>query len=123
MFTDDGKLYLERFGGGTQGWQSFDYNAVHFIGLINVLNLKQGSGTGLGGSGFGQLGQEQLAWLQKDVKALSSSTPIVVFCSYSVFHLCRGRLAGTVPNSLDLVLLVLFITAYRKTHARDSSRS
>jgi len=81
VFTDDGKLYLERFGRGTQGqgWQSFDYNGVHFIGLINVLNLKQGSGTGLGGSGFGQLGQEQLAWLQKDVKGLSGSTPVVVF--------------------------------------------
>jgi 3',5'-cyclic AMP phosphodiesterase CpdA len=81
VFTDDGKLYFERFGAGThgQGWQSFDYNGVHFIGLINVLNLKQGSGTGLGGSGFGQLGQEQLAWLQKDVKGLSSSTPVVVF--------------------------------------------
>ena len=81
VFTDEGKLYLERFGRGTrgQGWQSFDYNGVHFIGLVNVLNLKQGSGTGLGGSGFGQLGQEQLAWLQQDVKGLSSSTPIVVF--------------------------------------------
>jgi 3',5'-cyclic AMP phosphodiesterase CpdA len=79
VFTDDGKLYLERFAAGTKGWQSFDYNGVHFIGLINVLNLKQGSGTGLGGSGFGQLGQEQLAWLQKDVKGLSGSTPIVVF--------------------------------------------
>jgi len=79
VFTDDGKLYLERFAAGKQVWQSFDYNGVHFIGLINVLNLKQGSGTGLGGSGFGQLGQEQLAWLQKDVKGLSGSTPIVVF--------------------------------------------
>ncbi|HSE17408.1 MAG TPA: metallophosphoesterase [Pyrinomonadaceae bacterium] len=81
VFTDEGKLYRERFGAGTQGqgWQSFDYNGVHFVGLINVLNLKQGSGTGLGGSGFGQLGQEQLAWLQKDVKGLSGSTPIVVF--------------------------------------------
>jgi 3',5'-cyclic AMP phosphodiesterase CpdA len=81
VFTDDGKLYLERFGRGTQGhgWQSFDYEGVHFIGLINVLNLKQGSGTGLGGTGFGQLGQDQLAWLERDVKGLSSSTPIVVF--------------------------------------------
>jgi 3',5'-cyclic AMP phosphodiesterase CpdA len=81
VFTDDGKLYLERFGRGTQGqgWQSFDYEGVHFIGLINVLNLKQGSGTGLGGTGFGQLGPEQLAWLEKDVKGVSSSTPIVVF--------------------------------------------
>jgi len=81
VFTDDGKLYLERFGRGTQGqgWQSFDYDGVHFIGLINVLNLKQGSGTGLGGTGFGQLGQDQLAWMERDVKGLSSSTPIVVF--------------------------------------------
>ena len=81
VFTDDGQLYRERFGRGTQGlgWQSFDYEGVHFVGLINVLNLKQGSGTGLGGSGFGQLGQEQLAWLKNDVKGLSSSTPVVVF--------------------------------------------
>jgi Icc protein len=59
VFSDDGNMYLERFGRGTQGkgWQSFDYNGVHFIGLINVLNLKQGSGTGLGGTGFGQLGR------------------------------------------------------------------
>jgi 3',5'-cyclic-AMP phosphodiesterase len=81
VFTDDGEMYLERFGRGTQGngWQSFDYKGVHFIGLINVLNLKQGTGTGLGGSGFGQLGQDQLTWLENDVKGLSSSTPIVVF--------------------------------------------
>ena len=81
VFSDDGSLFLERFGRGTQGkgWQSFDYEGVHFIGLINVLNLKQGSGTGLGGTGFGQLGEEQLAWLEKDVKGLTSSTPVVVF--------------------------------------------
>lgn len=81
VFTDDGKLYLERFGRGTQGqgWQSFDYQGVHFVGLVNVLNLKQGSGTGLGGSGFGQLGQDQLTWLKNDLKARSSSTPVVVF--------------------------------------------
>jgi 3',5'-cyclic AMP phosphodiesterase CpdA len=79
VFTDDGQLFRERFGHGTQGWQSFDYEGVHFVGLINVLNLKQGSGTGLGGSGFGQLGQEQLAWLKNDVKGLASSTPVVVF--------------------------------------------
>jgi 3',5'-cyclic-AMP phosphodiesterase len=81
VFTDEGQLYRERFAHGTQGqgWQSFDYEGVHFIGLVNVLNLKQGSGTGLGGSGFGQLGQDQLAWLKNDVKGLSSSTPVVVF--------------------------------------------
>ena len=37
----------------------------------------------------------------------------------------QGRVAPTIfiPASLDLVLLVLFIAAYRKTAAPDSSRS
>ena len=73
VLEDDGKAYLQRFGKGTQGagWQSFNHGGVHFIGLVNVLNLKAG--------GLGTLGDEQLKWLEQDVKALSSSTPIVVF--------------------------------------------
>ena len=75
--VDAGASYLERYGKGTQrgreggGWYSFDHSGVHFIGLVNVLNLKPG--------GLGFLGAEQLAWIERDVKPLSSSTPIVVF--------------------------------------------
>ena len=75
--ADTGASYLERYGKGTQktrdggGWYSFDHSGVHFIGLVNVLNLKAG--------GLGSLGPEQLAWLERDVKHLPSSTPIVVF--------------------------------------------
>ena len=73
VLEDDGKSYLQRFGKGTQGagWHSFDQGGVHFIGLVNVVNLKAG--------GLGTLGAEQLEWLEKDVKRLKSSTPIVVF--------------------------------------------
>ena len=73
VLGDDGKQYLERYGKGTKGggWYSFDKKGAHFIGLVNVLNLKAG--------GLGSLGQEQLEWLEDDVKSLSSSTPIVVF--------------------------------------------
>ena len=73
VLGDDGKEYLERYGKGTKGsgWYSFDQKGVHFIGLVNVLNLKAG--------GLGSLGHEQLEWLESDVKGLSSSTPIVVF--------------------------------------------
>jgi plastocyanin len=73
VLEDDGRSYLARFGKGTlgAGWQSFDRNGVHFIGLVNVVNLKAG--------GLGTLGAEQLEWLEKDVKRLTSSTPIVVF--------------------------------------------
>lgn len=75
--VDGGASYLERYGKGTQrgreggGWYSFDHSGVHFIGLVNVLNLKAG--------GLGSLGAEQLEWIERDVKHLSSSTPIVVF--------------------------------------------
>jgi len=34
VFSDDGKIYLERYGKGTQGqgWRSFDYQGVHLLG-------------------------------------------------------------------------------------------
>jgi 3',5'-cyclic AMP phosphodiesterase CpdA len=73
VFGDGGKEYLAHFGKGTQGggWRSFDHQGVHFIGLVNVLDFKS--------SGLGMLGSEQLEWLEDDVRARSSSTPIVVY--------------------------------------------
>ncbi|HEY2996889.1 MAG TPA: metallophosphoesterase [Methylomirabilota bacterium] len=74
VFLDGGKEYLGRYGQGTvggRGWQSFDYKGTHFVGLVNVLKYK--------GEGMGALGDEQLAWLAKDVEGLGTSTPIVVF--------------------------------------------
>jgi len=73
VLEDDGQQYRERYGKNTQGagWYSFDKTGVHFIGLVNVMNLKAG--------GLGTLGVEQLAWLDGDTKHLSKSTPIVVF--------------------------------------------
>jgi 3',5'-cyclic AMP phosphodiesterase CpdA len=71
---DEGvRLYQERYARNTKGtgWYSFDQNGVHFIGLVNVVNLKAG--------GLGTLGEEQLGWLEADLKGQSASTPIVVF--------------------------------------------
>jgi Icc protein len=73
VLNDNGEMFHQRFGKGTQGdgWYSFDQKGAHFIGLVNVLNLKAG--------GLGSLGNDQLEWLKKDVAKLKSSTPIVVF--------------------------------------------
>jgi 3',5'-cyclic AMP phosphodiesterase CpdA len=73
VLNDDGAQYRERYGKGTHGdgWYSFDQKGVHFIGLVNVMNLKAG--------GLGNLGKDQLEWVEDDVKKLKSSTPIVVF--------------------------------------------
>jgi len=73
VLNDDGKMFRERYAKSAKGsgWYSFDKNGVHFIGLVNVMNLKAG--------GLGTLGNEQLEWLEDDVMHLKSSTPIVVF--------------------------------------------
>src|ERR1700688_1612203 len=73
IIDPDIKLYKERYGRGTKGsgYYSFDANGVHFMGLVNVANLK--------GGGMGSLGDEQLAWIEADLKGRSASTPIVVF--------------------------------------------
>jgi 3',5'-cyclic-AMP phosphodiesterase len=73
VIDEEVKLYRERYGRGTKGagWYSFDAEGVHFIGLVNVIDLKAG--------GLGNIGDEQLAWLANDLQRRSSSTPIVVF--------------------------------------------
>ena len=75
VIGDDGKAFFDRFsksaGGNAKGWYSFDQGGVHFIALVNVLGFKAG--------GYGHLGEEQLAWLEADVKSLAASTPVVVF--------------------------------------------
>jgi 3',5'-cyclic AMP phosphodiesterase CpdA len=73
-FVDpDQKIYRERYGRGTKGagYYSFDAEGVHFLGLVNVVDLKAG--------GLGNLGAEQLEWIENDLKGRPASTPIVVF--------------------------------------------
>jgi len=73
IFTDNAKLYLDRFGHGAQGlgWHSFDHKGVHYVGLVNVADLKPG--------GLGALGREQLDWLRKDLEGRTDSTPVVLY--------------------------------------------
>ena len=73
FFSDDGSQYLERFGNGTAGagWHSYTHKGVHFVGLVNVASVKPG--------GLGVIGREQLDWFKKDLEAVGSSTPVVVY--------------------------------------------
>ena len=70
---DSGAEFFKRFGLGSsgKGYYSFDYKGTHCLGLVNVLDFKPG--------GMTTLGDEQLEWVEKDLKHLSSSTPILVF--------------------------------------------
>ena len=76
--TDDaGQKYRQFFGAGTQGdgWFSLDHRGVHFVGLVNTINLHE----------LGHLGGEQIAWLERDLKSVSSETPLVVFSHMPLF--------------------------------------
>ena len=102
VLEDDGKSFLNRFGKGTQGagWHSFDQGGVHFIGLVNVVNLKAG--------GLGTIGDEQLEWLEKDVKGLKSSTPIVVFAHIPLWSVYPEWGWGTDDSARALSYLKRF---------------
>src|SRR6185312_5422402 len=102
VLEDDGKQYLERYAKGAKGagWYSFDKQGVHFIGLVNVLNLKAG--------GLGNLGAEQLAWLKDDVRHLKHSTPIVVFAHIPLWSVYPDWGWGTDDAAQALALLKPF---------------
>jgi Icc protein len=98
----DGKEYLGRYGRGTQGtgWHSFDKKGVHFVGLVNVMNLKAG--------GLGSLGGEQLDWVKKDLEPLSPSTPVVVFAHIPLWSVYPEWGWGTDDSAQALALLKRF---------------
>jgi Icc protein len=100
--TDNGKLYLERYGKGTKGdgWYSFDSHGVHFIGLVNALVQVDG--------GLGVLGADQLKWLEDDLKGYSNSTPIVVFAHIPLWAVYPQWGWGTKDSEQALALLKRF---------------
>jgi len=102
ILNDDGKQYRERFAKNSNGagWYSFDKGGVHFIGLVNVQNLKAG--------GLGSLGHDQLEWMEKDVKHLSKNTPIVVFAHIPLWSVYPEWGWGTEDSAQALGYLKRF---------------
>jgi 3',5'-cyclic AMP phosphodiesterase CpdA len=96
------KLYRERYARAAKGagWYSFDANGVHFIGLNNVVDLKAG--------GLGNLGADQLEWLENDVKSRSASTPIVVFAHIPLWTVYQDWGWGTDDSAQALSYLKRF---------------
>jgi 3',5'-cyclic AMP phosphodiesterase CpdA len=97
-----GQAYMARYGKQAQGqgWYSFDQNGVHFIGLVNVVNLKAG--------GLGNLGGEQLAWLEQDLKNRPDSQPIVVFAHIPLWTIYPQWGWGTEDSAQALAMLKRF---------------
>jgi 3',5'-cyclic-AMP phosphodiesterase len=101
VLDEDGKAFFERFTkGASKGYYSFDQQGVHFVGLNNVQDLKAG--------GLGNLGQEQLEWLDKDLRGRSSSQPIVVFAHIPLWTVYQEWGWGTDDSAQALSYLKRF---------------
>jgi len=102
FLDEDRKLYRERYGRGSKGagWYSYDDHGIHFIGLVNVVDLK--------GGGLGNLGADQLAWLEDDLKGKSDSTPVVVFAHIPLWIVYPQWGWGTEDGMRALSLLKRF---------------
>ena len=98
--VDDGKVFMERYGKNTkgQGWYSFDHKGVHFVGLVNVLQLE----------GMGKLGVDQIRWLEDDLKPRSTSTPIVLFAHIPLWTVYPEWGWGTQDSAQALAYLKRF---------------
>lgn len=97
---DDGlNGYLKVFDhdGKGRAWYSFDQDGVHFIGLSNVLNFKMGTMT--------SLGDEQIAWLKKDLARVSHSTPVVVLAHIPMWTVYAPWGWGTADADQAIALL------------------
>ncbi len=102
VFADEGRMFRDRYGrpGQGDGWYSFDKQGVHFVALVNVLNLKAG--------GLGQLGEEQLRWLEDDLGGQSASTPVVVFAHIPLWTVYPAWGWGTEDSARALASLKRF---------------
>jgi len=99
---NDPRPFIARFAPEAtgDGWYSFDVKGVHFVALVNVVQL--------GSKGMGTLGAEQLAWLKEDLAGLSSSTPIVVLSHFPLWALYPDWGWGTEDGATALALLRRF---------------
>ena len=101
VLVDDGQPFFERFTkGAAKGWYSWDQDGVHLVALNNVQNLKAG--------GLGNLGAEQLAWLDKDLKPRPASQPVVVFAHVPLWTVSEQWGWGTDDGAQALALLRRF---------------
>lgn len=101
VLEDDGKSFFDRFTkGAAQGWYSWDQAGVHFVALNNVQGLKAGE--------LGNLGADQLTWLQKDLAARPASQPIVVFAHIPLWTVSQAWGWGTDDGEQALTLLRRF---------------
>jgi hypothetical protein len=97
---DDGTAGYLRFfdhDGNGRSWYSFDHGGVHFVALNNVENFKAGT--------LASIGDEQLAWMKRDLAGVSHSTPVVVLAHIPLWTVWERWGWGTADSAQAMALL------------------
>jgi 3',5'-cyclic AMP phosphodiesterase CpdA len=94
--------FFARYGkpSNNKGYYSLDAGGVHFVALVNVMSFKPG--------GLGALGDDQLAWLKKDLAARAASQPIVVFAHMPLWTIYEPWGWGTAEGDQIAAMLRRF---------------
>ena len=101
VIGNDFKPYLSNFkipGAREGGWASWDQNGIHYVVLLNVFNFEK----------MGLMGEDQLAWLERDLKAVPRATPVVAFTHVPLYALYPDWGWTTEDGSKALALLARF---------------
>jgi len=83
---------------GSRGWFSWDAAGVHYVALVNVFDFEK----------MGELGTEQIAWLESDLRGLPASRPVVVFTHVPLYALYARWGWTTEDGTKALALLARF---------------
>lgn len=86
---------------GKSGWFSWDAGGVHYVALVNVFDFEK----------MGELGSDQVAWLQNDLSAVPASRPVVVFAHVPLYALYPKWGWTTEDGAKALSLLARFDAA------------
>jgi len=83
---------------GGASWYSWDEAGAHFVALVNVFDFEK----------MGLLGSEQLAWLERDLRGVPTTTPVVAFAHVPLYALYPEWGWTTEDGAKALALLARF---------------
>ncbi|MCE5249976.1 metallophosphoesterase [bacterium] len=91
------EMFKKRLGNGST-YRSFDHNGVHFVLLDSMGYEKRTDKPGY--EYFGQIGAEQMSWLEKDLSGIPAGTPVIAVSHIPFFTYYSQITDGPLrPNS------------------------
>ncbi len=89
------ELFKRRFGDGAT-YRSFDHKGVHFVLLDSIGIVPSQDGTAF--DYIGEIGSDQLTWLERDIAGLPAETPVIGVTHIPLFSLYQQVTNGPLAQ-------------------------